>query len=72
MLVLPSDLGQLPDYDQYATVHCYNCGEPVTRTMNTMAKMLSHDGYCACSEPCRKQVEQETFEVLLAFGGMYS
>jgi hypothetical protein len=72
VVVLPSDLGQLPDYDQYATVSCLNCGDSVTRTMQTIVKMLEIDGFVSCCNSCRKEVEQEKFEVLLAFGGMYS
>lgn len=72
MVVLPSDLGQLPDYEQYATVHCFNCGESVTRTMQTISKMLEVDHFVTCSNPCREQVEQELFESMILWGGAIS
>jgi hypothetical protein len=40
--------------------------------MQTIVKMLEIDGFVSCCNSCRKEVEQEKFEVLLAFGGMYS
>jgi hypothetical protein len=56
-------------HEQYATVRCQGCGESMTRTMKVIVKMLEVDGFQSCSNPCREQVEQEWFEVLMYFSG---
>ena len=55
---------------QYATVRCHNCGESITRPMSTIVKMLEIEGYATCSEPCRRQVDQEIVELLILHGGV--
>jgi hypothetical protein len=73
MVTLPgSDFNQVPDYEQYATVRCHNCGESVTRSMDKIVKELEREGFCTCSEFCRRTVSQETFELLLWWGGAIS
>ena len=70
MIVQPgADFNQSPDYPQVATVRCQNCGDSFSRSMQTVVKMLEIDGFIACSEPCRVQVSQELFELLLVWGG---
>ncbi len=73
MVTLPgSDFNQSPDYEQYATVRCHYCDASMTRTMSVLVKMLEVDHFVACSESCRRGVEQETFELLLFWGGAIS
>ena len=70
MIVQPgADFNALPDYPQTATVRCHNCGESITRSMQTITKMLEIDGYATCSAPCRDQVDQELVELLIMRGG---
>jgi hypothetical protein len=56
-------------FQQYATLRCHNCGESITRSMSTWVKVLENEGYATCSEPCRKQVDQELIELLILHGG---
>ena len=70
MIVQPgADFNQTPDYPQTATVHCFNCGQTVVRSMQTIVKMLEVDGVVTCSAPCRDQVEDEWYTLLIQSGG---
>jgi hypothetical protein len=69
MLIENGESSNSWNYEQYATIRCHNCGDSLTRPMKTIVKMLELEGYATCSEPCRKQVDQELIELLILHGG---